>query len=130
VLHEWWGVNQVIVDHAVKISQHGYRCLIPDLYKARTPPRVPLLACSTNHPHLGMPRLLLGRPCFKAYWEPVLVPVQGKVGVDKEEATHLMNNLDWQQAVQEIKQAVDYLRGDGANKASARLAGAAHAVTW
>jgi carboxymethylenebutenolidase len=36
--------------------------------------------------------------------------------VDKEEASHLMSKLDWVQAVDEIKQAVDFLRADGASK--------------
>lgn len=73
VLQEWWGVVPTVVDHAINISQHGYRCLIPDLYK-------------------------------------------GKVGVDKEEASHLMNSLDWATAVEEMKAAVQYLRDDGASK--------------
>jgi hypothetical protein len=43
---------------------------------------------------------------------------RGKVGVNKEEASHLLSKLDWAQAVQDIKQAVQYLRDDGATKAS------------
>lgn len=35
---------------------------------------------------------------------------KGKVGVDKEEAQHLMSNLDFPTAVQEIKACVQYLR--------------------
>lgn len=73
VIQEWWGIVPTIVDHAKRISEQGYRCLIPDLYK-------------------------------------------GKVGVDKEEASHLLSKLDWVQAKDEIKQAADYLRAEGASK--------------
>eukprot|EP01024_Parvocaulis_polyphysoides_P001511 TRINITY_DN10413_c0_g1_i1.p1 TRINITY_DN10413_c0_g1~~TRINITY_DN10413_c0_g1_i1.p1 ORF type:complete len:269 (-),score=54.62 TRINITY_DN10413_c0_g1_i1:306-1112(-) len=47
-----------------------------------------------------------------------LVPdlYKGKIGVDKEEASHLMGELDFQAAVQEIKQGVEYLRGSGSPK--------------
>ena len=38
----------------------------------------------------------------------------GKIGVDKEEASHLLSKLDWVRAVDEIKEAVAYLRADGA----------------
>eukprot|EP01025_Chloroclados_australasicus_P042719 TRINITY_DN4542_c0_g1_i7.p1 TRINITY_DN4542_c0_g1~~TRINITY_DN4542_c0_g1_i7.p1 ORF type:complete len:272 (+),score=31.20 TRINITY_DN4542_c0_g1_i7:44-859(+) len=41
---------------------------------------------------------------------------KGKIGVDKEEASHLMGNLDFQTAVEEIKQGVDYLKGTGSPK--------------
>ncbi len=37
----------------------------------------------------------------------------GKSTVDKEEAAHLMNGLDWQRAVQEISECVEYLRREG-----------------
>lgn len=37
----------------------------------------------------------------------------GKSTVDKEEASHLMNNLDWQRAVQEINECVEFLRRSG-----------------
>lgn len=73
VLQEWWGIVPTVVDHALHISQQGYRCLVPDIYK-------------------------------------------GKIGVDKEEASHLLSKLDWAQAVQEIKQAVEWLRSQGAPK--------------
>jgi carboxymethylenebutenolidase len=51
----------------------------------------------------------------------VLVPdlYKGKVGVDAEEASHLMGNLDFPQAVQEMKQAVAWLREQGAPKVGA-----------
>jgi carboxymethylenebutenolidase len=35
---------------------------------------------------------------------------RGKVAEDSEEAGHLMNNLDWQGAVQDISGAVKYLK--------------------
>ncbi|PRW56138.1 carboxymethylenebutenolidase-like protein [Chlorella sorokiniana] len=76
VLQEWWGVVPTIVDHALRLSQEGYRCLVPDLYK-------------------------------------------GKIGVDKEEASHLLSKLDWVAAVEEIKQAVEFLRSEGAPKVGA-----------
>ena len=42
----------------------------------------------------------------------VLIPdlYKGKVGVDKEEASHLMGHLDWLLAVSEIKEAASFLR--------------------
>ncbi len=35
LLQEWWGINDVIKAHAEKIASHGYRCLVPDLYKGK-----------------------------------------------------------------------------------------------
>ncbi len=45
----------------------------------------------------------------------VLVPdlYRGKLGVDAEEASHLMTNLDWAGAVQDISAAADLLAEDG-----------------
>ena len=34
-MQEWWGINDVIKAHALKLSQHGFRCLVPDLYKGK-----------------------------------------------------------------------------------------------
>eukprot|EP01023_Acetabularia_acetabulum_P004036 TRINITY_DN11699_c0_g2_i1.p1 TRINITY_DN11699_c0_g2~~TRINITY_DN11699_c0_g2_i1.p1 ORF type:complete len:269 (-),score=61.06 TRINITY_DN11699_c0_g2_i1:205-1011(-) len=50
-----------------------------------------------------------------------LVPdlYKGKIGVDKEEASHLMGALDFQAAVQEIKQGVEYLKSSGSPKVGA-----------
>ena len=33
VVQEWWGVTETIQEHALRISQEGYRVLVPDLYK-------------------------------------------------------------------------------------------------
>lgn len=44
---------------------------------------------------------------------------KGKVGVDREEAQHLYDHLDWPQAVQEIKACVQYLKDNGAKKVGA-----------
>ncbi|PNW82784.1 hypothetical protein CHLRE_06g294000v5 [Chlamydomonas reinhardtii] len=44
---------------------------------------------------------------------------KGKIGVDAEEASHLMNNLDFKNAVDELKQAVDYLQATGSPKVGA-----------
>ncbi|KAL3156951.1 hypothetical protein ABBQ38_001210 [Trebouxia sp. C0009 RCD-2024] len=41
---------------------------------------------------------------------------KGKVGVEVEEAKHIREGLDWDQAVQELLQAVDYLRSTGSPK--------------
>ncbi|DBA68944.1 hypothetical protein WJX79_005797 [Trebouxia sp. C0005] len=48
----------------------------------------------------------------------VLIPdlYKGKLGVDAEEAGHLMGNLDFPQAVEEIKQAAKWLKEQGAPK--------------
>lgn len=73
VVQEWWGVTPIIKGHAQRLGDHGYRCLIPDLY-------------------------------------------HGKSTVDKEEASHLMDGLDWPGAVQELCQAVEYLRSEGCSK--------------
>jgi carboxymethylenebutenolidase len=40
----------------------------------------------------------------------------GKWTVEKEEATHLMNELDWKRAVEEICACVEYLRANGCSK--------------
>eukprot|EP00854_Cymbomonas_tetramitiformis_P012709 gene12709-15027_t len=47
-----------------------------------------------------------------------LVPdlYKGKIGVDAEEASHLMDNLDFMNAVEEMKAAVAYLKAEGSPK--------------
>ena len=70
VIQEWWGVSPNIVELATQIASHGFRVLIPDLYK-------------------------------------------GKIGVDAEEASHLMGALDFKAAVGEIKAAAHYLKSTG-----------------
>jgi carboxymethylenebutenolidase len=47
-----------------------------------------------------------------------LVPdlYHGKIGADKEEASHLLSSLDWQRAVGEVTEAVEYLKSTGAAK--------------
>ena len=44
---------------------------------------------------------------------------KGKIGVDKEEAAHLLDHLDWKQAVGELKEAVAFLHSRGAKKVGA-----------
>lgn len=63
---EWWGITPEIQLQAQKISDEGYRVLVPDLYR-------------------------------------------GKLGVDAEEAHHLMENLDWAGAIEDISAAADTL---------------------
>lgn len=70
VLQEWWGITEEIKRQATKISEQGFRCLVPDLYK-------------------------------------------GSLGVDMEEAHHLMSNLDFPAAVGEIMEAAKFLNQDG-----------------
>jgi len=41
---------------------------------------------------------------------------KGKIGVDAEEASHLMTNLDFMQAVEEMKQAIAFLKSEGSPK--------------
>ena len=52
VIQEWWGVDRGTMQKALRLAQHGYRVLIPDIYK-------------------------------------------GKKGVNAEEASHLMGELDF-----------------------------------
>lgn len=56
-----------------------------------------------------------------SYGYRCLVPdlYHGKIGVDKEEASHLFGSLDWQRAVVEVTQAVDYLKETGSAKVGA-----------
>ncbi|EIE18786.1 dienelactone hydrolase, partial [Coccomyxa subellipsoidea C-169] len=51
----------------------------------------------------------------------VLIPdlYKGSIGVDAEEASHLMNNLDFKAAVEEIKTADKWLRETGSSKVGA-----------
>ncbi|ORX44952.1 alpha/beta-hydrolase [Hesseltinella vesiculosa] len=44
---------------------------------------------------------------------------KGKVGLTAEEASHLMNGLDWELAVKELGQLVEHLRGQGYAKIGA-----------
>ena len=50
-----------------------------------------------------------------------LVPdlYKGKIGVDAEEASHMMGNLDFKNAVQELKLAVEHLKKEGSPKVPA-----------
>lgn len=41
---------------------------------------------------------------------------RGKVGLDVAEAQHLMNDLDWQGAVKDIRASVSWLKANGAQK--------------
>ncbi|CAI0550816.1 unnamed protein product [Linum tenue] len=52
-------------------------------------------------------------PGFKA-----LIPdlYRGKVGLDVAEAQHLMDNLDWQGAVKDIRASVNWLKANGSKK--------------
>ena len=43
----------------------------------------------------------------------------GKLGIDKEEAHHLYSNLDWPRAVEELSQAVQFLKEEGSEKVGA-----------
>ena len=49
---------------------------------------------------------------------PAVVPdlYRGKIGVDAEEASHLMNNLDWAGAVGDIAAAATHLKAGGSKK--------------
>ena len=59
VIQEWWGVDRGTMQKALRLAQHGYRVLVPDIYK-------------------------------------------GKKGVNAEEASHLMGELDFPKAIEEI----------------------------
>jgi carboxymethylenebutenolidase len=39
VIQEWWGVNDQIKDVANRLAAAGYRALVPDLYRAKSPSR-------------------------------------------------------------------------------------------
>ena len=41
---------------------------------------------------------------------------RGKVGLDVAEAQHLMNGLDWQGAVKDIRASVNWLKENGSKK--------------
>jgi carboxymethylenebutenolidase len=73
LVQEWWGVTSIVKQQAQLIAQHGFRVLIPDLYK-------------------------------------------GVIGVDMEEAHHLLVSLDYHLAVDEIRQAAQYLLESGSPK--------------
>lgn len=70
VIQEWWGVDRGTMKKALRLAQHGYRVLVPDIYK-------------------------------------------GKKGINAEEASHLMGELDFQKAIEEISIAAQYLRKTG-----------------
>src|SRR5678815_1444288 len=75
VIQEWWGVNDHIKGVADRYAKHGFRVLVPDLYR-------------------------------------------GKLGLDAKEAEHLMTGLNFGDAAgQDIRGAVQYLKGSGSAKA-------------
>lgn len=52
--------------------------------------------------------------CYLAGRHPALADIyKGKMGVDKEEAHHLMSNLDFPAAVVEISDAAAHLKAEG-----------------
>ena len=70
VIQEWWGVDRGTMQKALRLAQHGYRVLVPDIYK-------------------------------------------GKKGINAEEASHLMGELDFPKAIEEIGIAAQYLKKTG-----------------
>ncbi|KAJ1454852.1 dienelactone hydrolase [Pelagophyceae sp. CCMP2097] len=72
-IQEWWGITDNIRAQALRLSEGGFRVLVPDIYK-------------------------------------------GAVGVDMEEAHHLMSNLDFPNAVVEIGEAAAFLKAEGSSK--------------
>jgi len=70
VIQEWWGVDRGTMQKALRLAQHGYRVLVPDIYK-------------------------------------------GKKGINAEEASHLMGELDFPKAIEEISIAAQYLKKTG-----------------
>ena len=70
VIQEWWGVDQGTMQKTLRLAQHGYRVLVPDIYK-------------------------------------------GKKGMNAEEASHLMGELDFPKAIEEISIAAAYLKKTG-----------------
>jgi carboxymethylenebutenolidase len=74
VIHEWWGMNQTIMDVGRKISDEGKLVvLVIDMYR-------------------------------------------GKVAIDREHAGHLMHDLDWEGAVQDLSAGAKYLKSNGCTK--------------
>ena len=93
VVQEWWGITPEIQLQAQKIADDGFRVMVPDL-------------CALPAPHHHHPcRRLSGLRLGPRY--------RGEVGVDAEEAAHLMDNLDWMGAVEDISSAADTLAADG-----------------
>lgn len=41
---------------------------------------------------------------------------RGKVGLDVAEAQHLMDGLDWQGAIKDLRASVEWLKADGSKK--------------
>ena len=74
-------------------------------------------ACPCHHQHLPASPPL-SPLCPPTTTCSCLVPdlYKGKVGVDKEEASHMLSKLDWAAALEEIKAAVQYLRDGGATR--------------
>jgi carboxymethylenebutenolidase len=70
-------------------------------------------AYSARHPNQRcFPQVKAHAQKLAASGYRVLIPdlYKGKVGVDKEEASHLMGHLDWMAAIAEIKEAAKYLK--------------------
>ncbi|KAL0671042.1 hypothetical protein Bca4012_033746 [Brassica carinata] len=93
VIQEWWGVDFEIKNHAIKISKldTGFKALIPD---------IALIQSSFES--------LLLIIVYSLY--------RGKVGLDTAEAQHLMDGLDWQGAVKDIRASVNWLKANGSKK--------------
>jgi alkyl hydroperoxide reductase subunit AhpC/dienelactone hydrolase len=61
VIQEWWGVNQQIIDVAKHVAAHGYRAIVPDLYRGK---------CGLDHEQAG--HLMHGLD-----WQGAVLDIQG-----------------------------------------------------
>lgn len=85
VLQEWWGVNDQIKRHAQRIADStGAYTVVPDLYKGK----------------LGL--------SAEVWWARCILDIVAKE--PNQEASHLMGNLDWKQAVHELEELAEQLR--------------------
>ncbi|KAK3260289.1 hypothetical protein CYMTET_30746 [Cymbomonas tetramitiformis] len=139
LLQEWWGVNDIVKAQAQELSaKANVRCLVPDLYKGKigvdaeeashvrrtkpnmrdhTPGAAPLIAPRAA-PHLtpcAAPHLTIHATANEPRdYLPWLSGLQVTPYHGRDE--QLMDNLDFMNAVEEMKAAVAYLKAEGSPK--------------
>jgi dienelactone hydrolase len=102
---------QIIKAHAEKIAAQ-----VSSMFQEANP-HAPRHRASPHNMAGASPLPSCSRHVFTQGYRCLIPDIyRGKIGVDKEEASHLHSHLDWQRAVEDVIEGVKYLRAEGAPK--------------
>ncbi len=117
--HVPFSQTDIIKNQAEQLSKQGFRCLIPDLYKGK------IGVDAEEAAHVSGQRVRWSQKPTQmgtrsgVYAKRTYRPHRASPPPHTHtppHATQLMNALDFQNAVEELKQAVEYLRTTGSPK--------------